>query len=316
MRLLEARISALRERVLRRKTAQKRVQFPQAIRLPVVPTPFGILCALLLLVILIWAINYQLNLAYGLCFLLAMSFLLSAFLTTSYLSRLQLECFAAPPVFAGDKAQFPLHVTNSRKRPQLGFWVQVAGSKTWCAGIGKQSDVSMTLPVACPQRGIQPLPGLQVSTDFPLGIFVSWQWIKLRAEVLVYPKPEGDAPLPFTGTAAQSEGARLAGRGGDSFAGLDDYQRGESLARIAWKQSQAGHFMVKRFQSARAASVSLRYQALRGNKEQRLSQLCAWVLQCEAQGIRYSLELPQFILALGNGPQHKRAALRALAVCP
>ena len=47
--------------------------------------------------------------------------------------------------------------------------------------------------------------------------------------------------------------------------------------------------------------------------ERRLSRLCAWVLQADAQGLAYGLRLPGLRLPAAPGGDQKRLALEALA---
>jgi uncharacterized protein (DUF58 family) len=49
--------------------------------------------------------------------------------------------------------------------------------------------------------------------------------------------------------------------------------------------------------------------------EQKLSRLCAWVLQADQQGLDYGLRLPAVDIPPGSGEAHKRQCLEALALC-
>ncbi|MEX0615758.1 MAG: hypothetical protein WD177_07610, partial [Methylophaga sp.] len=48
--------------------------------------------------------------------------------------------------------------------------------------------------------------------------------------------------------------------------------------------------------------------------ENKLSQICQWVLQAEAAGRSYSLNLPNQQIASGLGDAHRQQCLKALAL--
>ena len=50
--------------------------------------------------------------------------------------------------------------------------------------------------------------------------------------------------------------------------------------------------------------------------EQRIRRLARWVVEAERSGSRYSLRVPGQVIAAGQGPEHRHACLRALALLP
>src|SRR3989344_5121567 len=81
------------------------------------PTRFGLLFALLLVVQLLTAINYGNGLAYALTFLLGSLAVVSMLYTHRNLFRLRLSASACAPVFAGEVALFKIHITNDSDTP-------------------------------------------------------------------------------------------------------------------------------------------------------------------------------------------------------
>ena len=49
-------------------------------------------------------------------------------------------------------------------------------------------------------------------------------------------------------------------------------------------------------------------------RELKLSRLTRWVLDADAAGVRYALELPGSRIELDNGPAHRQRCLEALAL--
>ena len=71
---------------------------------------------------------------------------------------------------------------------------------------------------------------------------------------------------------------------------------------------------VKHYADSTAEPEWLDWEALPGlERELRLEQLCRWVLTCDGRGRRFGLRLPGLIVPPGDGPEHRRMCLRALA---
>jgi uncharacterized protein (DUF58 family) len=74
--------------------------------------------------------------------------------------------------------------------------------------------------------------------------------------------------------------------------------------------------MTKQFAGAASARVWLDWEALPPAMatEERLSVLTRWALDAHGEGLIWGLRLPETLLAPGNGSDHLRAALTALAL--
>ena len=279
------------------------------------PSRFGLVFSLLLLVMLLAAINYGNGLAYGLTFLLASMGIVSMLYTHRNLYRLRLTPGPCAPVFAGQSARFHLCLHNDRGPRRVG--VQVERGKSIVARVDIPANGSRCLGVTVParRRGYLPAPRLRLSTGFPLGLLYSWsQGVVLEQRCLVYPAPGPAAPLP---RADRGETGEHTGRGeGDDFAGLRSYHAGDPPRHVHWKAAARGLGLhTKDFQGARPAAVWLDWDRCgAGDTETRLSQLCRWVLDAEAAGAHYGLRLPGLHIAPGRGPAHRHQCLKALAL--
>ena len=173
-----------------------------------------------------------------------------------------------------------------------------------------------------PGRGLHRQPTLTAETRFPLGTFRVWTVWRPAAEVLVYPAPESHAPPlppgePRSGDAANASRARDTG----DFDGVRGYKRGDPLRQVVWKKAakadESGNGLVVR-DSAQSNALELWLdfmQAGTGDKEHKLSRLCAWVLAADKQAVVYGLRLPTLSIAPASGEVHKRQCLEALALC-
>ena len=96
---------------------------------------------------------------------------------------------------------------------------------------------------------------------------------------------------------------------------MRDYVPGDSPQRIHWKAAARGLGLpVKLFSGASAADLELALDATQGDLEARLGQLCRWVLEADARGLRYALVLPGAPGRIGTGAGHRRRCLERLAL--
>jgi uncharacterized protein (DUF58 family) len=137
---------------------------------------------------------------------------------------------------------------------------------------------------------------------------------------LVYPRPEEDGPpLPY-GAAEKSDGHGHAGH--DDFAGVRNYQAGDSMKTLAWRQiarvdlESGGALVSKHFEGGAASEIFIDFARLPYSMdiEMKLSRMTRWVLEAEARGLAYAFCLGDVILPPGLGPAHRDACLRALAL--
>lgn len=307
-------IAAVRRYCLARMPARAEYVFAVARKMPIVPTHYGLGFFMLLGVLFIWSANHRLNLGYALIFLLLMIMLLSAVLTAHSLAQLKIYVADAPPVWAGEPAYFPLYITELAQKPRAGLWISQKMQLHWCDGIAAGATKVEYFKQETTKRGWQTLDFLQMYSTLPFGLFVSWQWLRCSARVLVYPRPAGNQPLPYD-VQTQTQGTlQLSGKGEEDLAGLSVYRAGDPLSRVAWKQSaRSKERLIKRFSGAAAQKVVLDFAKTRGDTEARLSQMAQWILDCEAQKISYAFVLEHYYLDFSSGKEHRDRCLQRLA---
>ncbi|MBD3896576.1 DUF58 domain-containing protein [Halomonas sp. ML-15] len=279
-------------------------------RLFLLPTRFGVIWAVLIPVLLLFGINYQNNLAYGLAFWLFAVALVSLWRGWRNLYGVRLTASASGEVFAGDMARLNVRLSAARRRHALRV-VLVAGPGQVAAAEGEIDGGELLLPLAIPtlHRGLWRLPALRLESAWPLGLVRLVAWVDSGVELLIYPAP-GE---PEEG-AARRRGPGLAPQ---DFAGLRRFEPGDGPARLAWKQwSRTGVLSTKVFSLPPRRQRWLDYAACSGAPEVRLSQLCAQLLDYHRAGDLYGLRLPGVELAPASGPAQRRRALRALARWP
>ena len=285
-------------------------------QLYMLPTRFGLLFALLLLVQLLAAINYGNGLAYALTFLLGSIAVVSMLYTHRNLVGLRLAAGSCTPVFAGDNAVFRIHLVNEAVIPRFSVVMMHGKQEVARVDISAHGSAGVELPVVAEKRGYLAAPAVSVLTRFPLGLLYSWsRRVEPQYSCLVYPRPAD--PTPFHGGAMETpEAAPGIKSGGDDFIGVREFQPGDSPRHVDWRAVARGEgWHTKQFGGGCQATVWLDWDTLEGlGAEERLSVLTRWVLDAERDELLYGLRLPDKIIAPANGEHHENSCLRALAL--
>ncbi|MDH3526174.1 MAG: DUF58 domain-containing protein [Gammaproteobacteria bacterium] len=283
-------------------------------RVFILPTASGLLFAVMLLVMLFGAINYNNSMAHLFTFLVGSMAMVSILHTYRNLVRLSFSAGKTTAVFAGQRAGFEILVTNPGASPRYGIRLQCRGQPAVSIDLQGQHTTTTTLYRDTRRRGVLPLGRWTVSTRYPLGLFRAWAHLELQAQCLVYPRPAAERPL-MQSPAYKPHQFGDRGRGVDDFAGFRPYRPGDSPRHVLWKAAAREQpLLVKQFGGDRADEVWLDWESLPGmDTEARLSQLCRWVLDAHRNQQAWGLRLPGLEIAIASGNRHKHRCLEALA---
>jgi uncharacterized protein (DUF58 family) len=290
-------------------------------RVFIVPTRAGLTYGVMLVVLFICSINYNLSLGFALTFLLAACAVVDMHLTYRNLAHLYLSSGRVQAVFAGEDAQFKLHLANRGRHGRYAIWLNFIQAEspqiTHAVDIAADSSSDVVLTAATRERGWMPAPRILLQTRFPLGLLRAWSYWQPDLRALVYPYPEENGPpLPL------SDGLKQDGRGGighDDFAGIRAYQTGDSSRHLAWRQiarMEDGTLITKQFEGGANSELALDYASLpyAMDAELKLSRMTRWVMMAEARGLPYAFRLGHLDFPPNLGPAHQTACLRALAL--
>ena len=104
--------------------------------------------------------------------------------------------------------------------------------------MSKGDKVSVTLGLVCAHRGVLEMNGFRVETDFPFGLWRSYDVFERQRRLLVFPRfrelTHLDLPM---GRRYQPGGVALAAAVGDSmeFVGNREYRFGDNIRNIDWR---------------------------------------------------------------------------------
>lgn len=320
----------------------------------IIPTRQGFMLAFVLVLMLLGNINYNLSLGYVLTFLLAMMAVMSMLHAFRNLAHLEIAPGRADAVFCGETAHFLLYFRNRGKLPRYQLCLHggngsnkpatelrgeeirpwkmrvgkaagyIARFRQWrqrgdkrqfvCFDVPAGQDSAVAFPVKAASRGWLQAGRLTLYTEYPLGLFYAWSYLHFDTRCLVYPRPLNDAPLPL-GDSPGGTGKRSIA-GDDDFAGLRTYVAGDALPRISWKAyARERGLQVKQFSTPVGEELWLDYSdAPDRTEEEKLSRMARWVLDAEAQGLRYGLRLPGGELPPNSGQAHRAECLRRIAL--
>lgn len=311
-------LNALRQRftawaLRRQRYDQGTVTLSQRV-IYILPTRQGFALAFVLVLMLLGDINYNLSLGYVLTFLLAMMAVMSMLHAFRNLAHLQVRAGRAEAVFSGETARFVFHFRNPGALDRYQLVLRHENGETVSFDASAQQDTEVALPLAATKRGWLHPGQLTLYTEFPLGLFHAWSYLHFDTRCLVYPKPLEEAPLP-PGDAPDGAGKHSVA-GDDDFAGLRGYVEGDALPRIAWKAyARERGLQVKQFSAQVGEELWLDFAAApESDTEGKLARMARWVLDAEAQGLRYGLRLPDGELPPGSGSAQRDECLRRLAL--
>jgi len=287
-------------------------------RIYILPSRRGIAFLGTWAVMLLTSLNYAMSLGFAVTFVLLG--LVAAALLHTYrnLAGVEVRPLAAGEAFAGGTLPFTIALTGG-PGIRRGFTLATRDATSAVFDIPAATAVSVTLERPVPRRGVCALGRVTVASSHPLGLWRAWAYVHFALEGIVYPAPEAAAPpLP---AGDHGHDARIAARGAeDDLAGVRDYQTGDPLQRVAWKAvARGGGWYSKQFEgSGGSGATTLDWRMLPRELgvEGRIARLAAWVLAAERTARPFALRLPSGDLAVGQGRDHRRHALTALALLP
>lgn len=282
-------------------------------RVYIVPSKQGFGFVVIICLLLLIAFVYNNNLAYLLSFLLASVFFITILHSFKALSGLVISKGQASSVFAGEAAGFDIHINNPTTEPR--FHLQLHLSEDVAFSVEPREKKCITLYSPTQKRGWHPCGTITLSSTYPLGLFRAWSVLRFDTKALVYPKPTKEV-LAFPETAGAQNQQGQAKKGNDEFYGLKEYQSGDPIRHIHWKAFAKGLGLYsKQYSGETFAELWLDYEAAPGHDtEQRLSQLCRWLVDADKEGLHYGFILPGVRIEPSSGTVHFKKCLEALAL--
>lgn len=284
----------------------------------ILPTRHGWYYALILLALFGIAMKFNNQAAFMMLFILMSVGLVAMLYTHNNVINLRLVSHPAKPIFAGETAHFPVSIKNPSKAARSSVWL-LSGGFQQLAKLA--SDAQQTIDIKLPslQRGYLACEPINLTSQYPIGIFFCWSKRYLSSErCLVYPQPLD--LTPFVDNSAQQgkqERHVHVRQGSEDYAGMKNYQAGDRLRDIHWPSLAKTNKLVSiQYESQGNSSQNISWFSLPNNfsVDDKLGQLCFWLLDAEQQGMRYQLEMPSHTIEFDSGNAHLHACLTVLAL--
>lgn len=254
--------------------------------------------------------------AYLLAFLTGALGLVSYVYAKANLRGLEVRVGAAPVMRAGEGEVLMVELRAASGHSPCGIEVILVGAAKATFVEQIPSGQSVRLHLRLPPAG-GPLR-LLLRSAYPLGLLRAQRQVSVELTRYAIPEASGNLPLPeiqisHEGNSGKSGGGKIS-RDGDDFAGVREWQPGDSPRHIDWRAVARGRpLMVKVWARTGGDSAHLDWQKMPLPDAERPGQLVRWVHTCEQQGVSYSLSLPGVEIPTGQGESHARRCLTAIA---
>lgn len=309
------RPSAWMARLLaRRSPPSRRVVLDQR-RVFIAPSSTGLWFLLALSLMFLVALNYQNNMAFAVVFFLFSVFVTSILHTYGNLAGLVLEGMSGDPTYAGERAAFRVQLTRPGRRQRHRLVLGWPGQAPTVVSLTATDQTVAMLFHAAPRRGVLQPGWLLLQSSYPLGLVRAWSWLDLELSTLIYPRPVATAQSPPSWVQTGGDGQTRPEPGSEDFAGFRTYRFGDNPRHVLWRAAAKGlPLYTAEFADTRLPTAMLDWQAASGDTEQRLAQLCYWVLEADRAGRPFGLRLPGQTIEPGSGEAQRDRALKALAL--
>lgn len=307
----------LQNRLVNEADENKRIELKQR-SIYIIPSRFGLIYLLFLIILLILAINFDSALVYLLLFLLAGIYLNAIFSTWRNLAGLQFSTARSEPIFVGEEAQFKIAV-EAKLRDYLAITLSL-NNRSNHFDIEKGGRKVLVLTQEGKKRGILKMGRVTVESRYPLGLFRAWSYLYLDSSLLVYPRPLENQGFSFSHDQLldDKESSDLLGQlsdGVEDYEGLRPYRAGDPLQRIYWSAYAKGQGVyIKQFRGDDAETIWIRDDAQNGPLEEVLSKMAYLILLAEERGYRYGFKLGSLEMLPESGVEHRDRCLQALAL--
>lgn len=284
----------------------------------ILPTRVGWYFALILIALFAIAVKFDNQGAFMMLFIFASIGMVNMLYTHN--NTIGLSLSAKPPrsIFAGESVSFPVSIHNQSNKKRHAVWLICEGSQH-LLDLDANSEKQIELNLPSVKRGYLNCPPICLTSQYPLGLFFCWtKQFKPAKRCLVYPQPLELVELPMSDVnVSQKQLQSKISKGAEDYSGMKPYQAGDRLRDVHWPSyAKTQKLVTITHQEQTSDTLNLSWFALpQGmNTEDKLSQLCAWVVMAEQNQLRYQLEMPNHTISYDNGRRHFHKCLRVLAL--
>lgn len=287
-------------------------------QLYILPTRIGWYYALILIALFGIAIKFDNQAAFMMLFILISVSLIAMVYTHNNVIGLSISTQASKHVFVGETATFPIHLHNNSNKSRYAVWL-ACGGFTQLSNLDAEEQVKIDLRLPSVQRGYLNCDPISLTSQFPIGVFFCWtKQFDSHQRCLVYPQPLDLVPLlTQDNQQGKQQNQPNITSGAEDYSGMKPYQAGDRLRDIHWPSLAKTQKLVSiQHENQNSSSVNLSWFSLPQHlsTEDKLSQLCHWVIHAEQVNRRYQLEMPNHTIEYNMGLTHYHKCLSTLAL--
>lgn len=287
-------------------------------QLYILPTKIGWYYVLILFALFAIAVKFDNQAAFIMLFLLISIGLIAMLYTHNNVIGLTLSSQPAKNIFCGERALFPVTIKNASDKHRNALWL-ISGGFNQFIELQAHEQKQCELKQPSVQRGYLPCEQINITSQFPIGLFFCWtKRFDSSERCLVYPQPLNLIPVPDNGSDSgkQEQQSRFKLETGD-YAGMKTYQQGDRIRDIHWPSlAKTQKLITIQHETRSNSSINLSWFILPSTMsvEDRLSQLCYWLIEAEKDAAHYQLEMPNHTIEFGHGAAHLNQCLTVLAL--
>ncbi len=252
-------------------------------------TIFSLIVVILLFGLFLEAYMHDFNLVYiTLFFLFSLAFSAGP-IGVMNLGRLQTHLESSTRFFANKEGELRLKISNPSTQNSWAITLHDNTQKYTVniPLIKAHSSLVVSLPFRPASRGTFTYEGCFLESRYPLSTARLTLPVTFNYQALAYPEPKGKSLAAFLHHEESHYGDEK------EFHGLQAYDGTQRLSHIDWASVAKGEVSVKSFIKERETPhLVFDFHQAGTDKEERLSQLCLWVLECERQKLSFKLNLP------------------------
>lgn len=251
------------------------------------PTKYFTFLIIALVSLFVQAYMHNYNIVFIVMFFLVGIAMASSIFGIQNLYHIKIEFLSHKRFFVSEGSSFVVSILNVSDKDSYDIDVLYRAEKIYIKNIKAHHKQSITFSDTFKKRGEASLSEFKIFSFFPLPHELKYKEINIDKKIVVYPKPYGVSIFRF-----YSKNSSLNGEI-DEFDGIKEFNEGDSTSYIHWASlAKTNSLMLKNFiYEQESKKFHFKLEDIKGNIEEKLSQLTLWVLECEKYHLNFSVEM-------------------------
>ena len=251
------------------------------------PTKFFIFLVIVLVSLFVQAYMHNYNIVFIIMFFLVGIAGTSSIFGVLNLYYIKVELLSHERFFAHQNAIFVLLVINTSDDTSYDISITYKDEKKYIKSVQAHHSGTISCKELFYKRGEANLADIKLSSLFPLPHEIKYKNIKIDKKIIVYAKPEGISLFKLYNKNNSINGEI------DEFDGIKEFNQGDSTSYIHWPSlAKNNSLMIKNFTyEDETKKLHFNFKTIKGNIEEKLSQLTLWILECEKYNLDFSIDL-------------------------